>query len=519
MNKFTKWLERRFNPLEDPSKPMTAGAINTLFGWAFGGNATSAGEVVSEFSALQHVTVYSCVRVLSEAVGSLTLRTYERLDKGRSEATDDPVWKMLSLTPNDEMPASVLWENVVGCLALCGNSYVEIVRNKSRQPIQLYPLHALKTEPVRLPSGKLAYRTIDYATGGQRIIAAADVLHFRLFSWDGLKGLSPIQQARQTIGWSVGTLKSSARFFGQGSKPPGILTPVGQVSEEDLVNMRKAWELANGGENQGRTAVLPSDWKYQQLGISNKDSQWLESMQFSRTDISALFRVPAHMVGDTTRMSNNNVEGMNLSFVIDKVDNGLLSDSGFDIESWIRDRFARRFFRGASSLIYNGDAGNVQGLASAFAAGFTSVQTGKLTYPDFATAIATLDPAYQTNAVWAMSNAAIAGVIGLADSNGRPLFLPGLGDATQGFIGTILGKPVKLVTQMPSIATGNAAVLFGDFKAGYTFRQQNPGLAVIRLNERYAVAYQTGFAGFARVGGIATIPNPATPPIVACTIK
>jgi HK97 family phage major capsid protein len=202
-----------------------------------------------------------------------------------------------------------------------------------------------------------------------------------------------------------------------------------------------------------------------------------------------------------------------------KVDNGLLTDAGFDIEGWLRNRFGARFYRGASNLIYNGDSANVQSLASAFTTGFTSAVTAKLGYADFATAIGTLDPAYQNEAVWAMSNATIASVIGLSDSNGRPLFLPGLGDATQGFIGTILGKPVKLVTQMPAVATGNVSVLFGDFKSGYTFRQQNPGLAVIRLNERYAASYETGFVGFCRVGGVSTVPNASVPPVIGITIK
>ena len=304
--------EQRSGPLENPKLSMGA-----AFNWLFGGNQTAAGEVVNEFSAMQQATVYACVRTIAEAIGSLTLRTYTRLPKGRSEAIDDPLYKVLSLVPNDEMPSVVLWENVVGSLALSGNSYVEIIRDKSKQPLQLYPLPTMKTEPVRLPDGKLAYRTHDYSSGGTRILQAADTLHFRLFSYDGLKGLSPIEQCKQTIGWSVAALKASARFHGNGSKPPAILTPVGDIDEQDLINMRTAWEAANGGENQGRTAVLPSDWKYTALGINAKDAQFLESMQFVRSDIAAIFRVPAHMVGDTSKVSNNNVTEMNRGFVLD----------------------------------------------------------------------------------------------------------------------------------------------------------------------------------------------------------
>lgn len=319
MGFWSRLFENRNNPLEDPSKPLAASALNAIFGWGFGGTPTAAGEVINEHLALQHATVYTCVRILSEAVGSLTLRTYKRIDKGRSEATEDPIWKLLALVPNDEMSAAVLWENVVGCLALCGNAYVEIVRTKNGDVLQLLPLHPLKTQPVRLPNGTLAYRTWSGSNSAAEsiIINAEDVLHFRLFGWDGLQGLSPIQLARQTIGWSSAALKQSGRFFGNGSKPAGLLTPVGTIDETQLVNFRKAWELANGGENQTRTAVIPGDWKYQAIGINAKDSQFLESMQFSRADICAIFRIPPHMAGDTSRLSNNNVQSQNLSFVID----------------------------------------------------------------------------------------------------------------------------------------------------------------------------------------------------------
>jgi HK97 family phage major capsid protein len=202
-----------------------------------------------------------------------------------------------------------------------------------------------------------------------------------------------------------------------------------------------------------------------------------------------------------------------------KIDNGLLNDAGFDVESWVRDKFLKRFFRGASNLILAGDAGAVASLTAAYngASTVASKVTAKLGYVDFASAIGALDPAYQANAMWAMSNATLAYVIGLTDTNSRPLFLPNYGDATSGFVGTILGRPVKLVTQLSGVATGNVPVLFGDFKEGYTFRQQNPGIGILRLNELFAAGYETGFVGFARVGGVVT--DAGTHPVVSITIS
>ncbi len=281
-------------------------------------HGTPSGEPINETIALQHVSVYAATRIIAESVGSMTLRTYQRLPRGRKEAVDNPIHRMLSISPNDEMSAPVMWESVAGCMALTGNSYVEILRNKEGSPVGLYPLHPRMTEPVRLPTGKLAFKTAVGVTNGQtRIIASADMLHFPLFSWDGLKGLSPIQQAKDAIGLARAAEKSAARFHGNGSRPGGLLTPVGQVDPTELNNFREFWERANSGENQGRVGVLPQDWKYTALGLSPEESQWLQTRQLSRTDIAALYRLPPSMLGDTARLSNANHEQQSLQLVTD----------------------------------------------------------------------------------------------------------------------------------------------------------------------------------------------------------
>ncbi len=202
-------------------------------------------------------------------------------------------------------------------MALTGNSYAQILRNSTGLPVGLYPLDPRITEPVRLPTGKIGYKTaVGAAAGSTIILAASDVLHFPLFSFDGLKGLSPIGQARNGVGLAIAAEKYGAKFFGNNSVPPALLTPVGDVSEEDLNNMRQFWEKANSATNQGRIGILPSDWKLTQLSMSPEDSQYLESRQFSRTDIAALFRVPPSYVGDTTGSAKANHEQQSLDFVV-----------------------------------------------------------------------------------------------------------------------------------------------------------------------------------------------------------
>ena len=69
--------------------------------------------------------------------------------------------------------------------------------------------------------------------------------------------------------------------------------------------------------NQHRVAILDSDLKIEKLSITPEEGQFLETRHYTRSDIAALFRIPAHMVGELQKLSNSNTENMNLSFVVD----------------------------------------------------------------------------------------------------------------------------------------------------------------------------------------------------------
>jgi HK97 family phage portal protein len=307
---------RRGEKRSDTTNP--AGLFSAAWDVLTNTHDTVSGEPINDTIALRHVTVYACVRVIAESIGSMTLRTYKRLPKGRQEAIDNPLHRILSIEPNVEMSAPVVWESVAGCMALTGNSYLEVLRNKDGIPVGVYPLDPRMTDPVRLPNGKLAYKTrVGIKDGESRIIAAADMLHFPLFSFDGLRGLSPIGQARNSIALAIAAEKYGAKFFGNSSRPGGILTPVASVSPEDIANMRSFWEKANSAENAGRVGVLPDDWKYTALALSPEESQFLQTRQLGRTDIAALFRTPPSMVGDITKQSKASAEQEQLSFVTD----------------------------------------------------------------------------------------------------------------------------------------------------------------------------------------------------------
>ena len=123
----------------------------------FMGNSTS-GKRVNERSAMQMTAVYSCVRILSEAVASLPLHFYKYDENGsKVKATEHPLYILLHDEPNPEMTSFVFRETLMTHLLLWGNAYAQIIRNGKGEIIALYPLMPDRMKVDRDEHGRLYY--------------------------------------------------------------------------------------------------------------------------------------------------------------------------------------------------------------------------------------------------------------------------------------------------------------------------------------------------------------------------
>jgi len=69
---------------------------------------TWTGNAVSPESALNIITVYQCVRLLSKTFATMPLHLYRRLEGGgRERATDHPLYRTFHLQPNPDMTSHV----------------------------------------------------------------------------------------------------------------------------------------------------------------------------------------------------------------------------------------------------------------------------------------------------------------------------------------------------------------------------------------------------------------------------
>jgi HK97 family phage portal protein len=307
--------EKRSNPLDNPSVSLTGPGA---WQWLSGGRDTEAGELINDGTALKISTVYTCIRVLSESVASLPVRLLKVTPQGKVQELENPLAFLLGVQPNPEMTSFVYFETVVTHLMLTGNSYSEIERSVSGDPVALWPLNPRLTRAVRLPNGDLAFETSDGELGAnKRIIKATNCLHVPLMSLDGIVGLSPIMQAARSLGLAAASAKFGSRLFANYATPNIALTSQGTYKAEDKVKMRRDWEELQSGKNQHRVAILDNGLDVKVLSITPNEAQFLETRIHERSEICAIFRVPVHMAGSEQKLSNSNVEQLNLSFIVD----------------------------------------------------------------------------------------------------------------------------------------------------------------------------------------------------------
>ena len=300
----------------DKPQNRTAGSSYSFF---FGGS--TSGKAVTERTAMQMTAVYSCVRILAEAVAGLPLNLYHYLpDGGKEKSYDHPLYRLLHDEPNPEMSSFVFRETLMTHLLLWGNAYAQIIRNGKGEVVALYPLMPNKMTVDRDKDGRLYY-SYNHSSeesptmeGSTVILRPSDVLHIPGLGFDGLVGYSPIAMAKNAIGMAIACEEYGAKFFANGAAPGGVLEHPGTIKDPQRV--RESWQSTFGGSgNSNKIAVLEEGMKYTPIGISPEQAQFLETRKFQINEIARIFRVPPHMVGDLEKSSFSNIEQQSLEFV------------------------------------------------------------------------------------------------------------------------------------------------------------------------------------------------------------
>ena len=258
------------------------------------GTQSASGKVINHETALAVATVYSCVRIIGETVGSLPLHVYKRLAGGGKErAFGHPLYDLLAYRPNPWQTSMEWREQMVEHLALRGNYYAAILRHGDSIIDDIIPLHPDRVTVSQLPDYSLLYE-VQRPNGTKFVLRQEDVLHIRAMPGpDGITGRSVILHQRDLMGAALSTQEYSSRLFKNDATPGIVIKYPKTLSDEALKRLKASWNENYGGSaNARKTAILEDGADIAKLSMTAEESQFIETKRLSRSEIAGLFRVP-----------------------------------------------------------------------------------------------------------------------------------------------------------------------------------------------------------------------------------
>ena len=268
---------------------------------------SAAGERIDEWTALGVSVVIGAVSLLADSVASMPLRAYA-IDK-----TGQRIMRPLPDVIADPDPESNTFELVhqmMASMALHGNAYVKIDRDRSGTMIGLVPLHPYQMQV--LPTGDQTGRR--YLHLGNDI-AREDMIHVRWFTPpQSLVGVSPLNQTRNLVGLAIAMDRHLAQFYGEGGTPSGVLETSQKLNLEQARVIQATWEATH--RRHRKPAVLSDGLTFKPITTSSADAQMIQSREQIVRDIARIFRVPSHLIGAMgDNQTYTNVEQASLNFL------------------------------------------------------------------------------------------------------------------------------------------------------------------------------------------------------------
>jgi len=304
--------ERSVSP-ENPQ--FTLGNPATWVYDIFGG-PTPSGIYVDEETAIKFSAVFACVRILSETIASLPFNVYKQTGRSKEVALEHRVQYLIHNEPNTLMTSFVFRETMQACVSLWGNAYAEIIRDRSYRPLSLEIHHPSVVTPkqVTVEGQKML---VYFIKGRTAPVLGLDMIHIPGLSFDGIKGKSPIQVAKDNIGLGLAQEQFGSEFFKNGTAFNGYLKTDAKLSKEQFERALAQWQTRWSGEgNRWKTPLLEGNLDYKTIGIPPEQAQWIASRQFQLSEVTRIFRIPPHLVGDLSRSTNNNIEHQGIEFVV-----------------------------------------------------------------------------------------------------------------------------------------------------------------------------------------------------------
>lgn len=262
------------------------------------------GTRINETTALTNVVIWSGTRLIADTISTMPLT-----------AVTDPDDETLPVRVSNQPPLVTdgfaffdrqagIFQTVVS-MVLAGNAYWQVLERAGLNGAPTYkglptgtPTKVAVLHPDRVKV-TLKDGVLEYAVNG-KVVDPDTIVHIPYFLLPGdHRGLSPIDCQAGGISWALALNEHGVRYFSDGVSMSGIIETPEALDVPKARQLKQSFESRHAGvRNSHAVGVLSGGAKWVPLaGMSNEASQFLESRQWSATELLMMLGVPPHLVG------------------------------------------------------------------------------------------------------------------------------------------------------------------------------------------------------------------------------
>ena len=247
------------------------------------------------------VPVYRAVKLRSDAVARARLKVYRLNSGGEQEwvGEDDPVQRLLDRV-NQDWTRSRMWRAVETYLCLWGQSFRWVNRADSPDPAmwEIWPLRPDKVQVVVGKDGAIAGYIHD-PQGSRFAMLPDEVIWDRYFNpLDHHKGQSPLLAGLSSVKMQLEMLEFNSQLFKNGVLVSNLAFFLDALTDDTDIALfhERIADRYSGTENAQRPLVVKGPGSVQNLGISNRDMEFIQEIQLAKEHVADIYGVPEELM-------------------------------------------------------------------------------------------------------------------------------------------------------------------------------------------------------------------------------
>jgi len=288
--------------------------VRESFAGAWQRNVTVNRDEIEAFHA-----VFSCKTLIASDIAKLRVKLVAKDGSGIWSETTSSAYSPVLKKPNHFQTRIQFWENWMLSKLGRGNTYVLKQRDNRNVVTRLYVLDPCRVRPMVADDSSVWYElSCDYLAGvteATLLVPASEIIHDRFNClFHPLVGISPIFACGLAATQGLRIQNNSAAFFGNASKPGGLLIAPGKIDQQNADRLKEYWETNFTGDNAGKIAVLGDGMKFEALTVDPVDAELVSQLKWTAEVVCSTFHVPPYKIGVGAMPTYNNIQSLNVEY-------------------------------------------------------------------------------------------------------------------------------------------------------------------------------------------------------------